>query len=52
MIGVAAGKQSALGPPCALLAGVAVVGIGLTASLWVFAGLSVVLIFGSSIAEP
>jgi MFS family permease len=52
VIGAAAGKQSALGPPCALLAGVAVVGIGLTASLWVFAGLSIVLIFGASVAEP
>lgn len=52
VIGAAAGKQSALTPLCALLAGISIAGIGLTASLWVLAGLSVVLIFGLSLAEP
>jgi MFS family permease len=50
-IGAATGKQTALGPPCLLLAGVAVAGIGLTASLWVLAGLTVVLTFGFTFTE-
>lgn len=51
VIGAAAGKQFALGPPCLLLGGIAVAGIGLTAALWVLGGLTVVLIFSSSLTE-
>lgn len=50
VIGVSTGKTFALGPPCLLLAGVAIAGIGLTASLWLLAGLAVVLTFSFSFA--
>jgi hypothetical protein len=53
VIGAVAGKQSALGPPCLLLVGIAVAGIGLTASLWVLGGLTIVLTFSFSfLMEP
>lgn len=52
VIGAGTGKLSALGPLCLLLGGVAVASIGLTASLWVVAGLAVVLTFGSGLVDP
>jgi hypothetical protein len=49
VIGAKAGKLHALVPLFVLLAGFAIAGIGLTASLWATCGLSALLMLGTAL---